>query len=485
MSKKFFLVLLLLLGVTSPIFSATGIPERIGNWRVEVGPPGNDYYKPPQAQAEVKPPSDTLKQIVKTLAPHTKITRWRLLQKDIYWFRAEAGIDEYDMILSTKGEILEIEYENDSTNVEEKPDELIIKGSKQPVSEQEIPEQARKTLKKIFPEAKPSQVWTAKSLAGKRFVIVLDETVFYARPDGQIQAAGRISHGALKEIDPNTQKREKTPEELEAEIEKYLSQYKDRFNFPNQLKKLGSKPKNTDGSFRCVIMGDSRSNDDLWPSIVKHIKQLDPKPAFVINTGDVVSRGTAVQFNEYYIPPLLELDIPFFIAIGNHDDGAKGDGKEFQYLFGQDAFNYYFDYGQARFILFDNVTNNQSEDVLVWLDQTLATTPADHHKYVAAHKPPRNIEKWAYHSWDESHSQLFTGLMSNHQVEHVFFGHIHAYSTAVLNNVNYTISGGGGAGLHNRFGAMGNVHHYLICDVLPDGSMKQQVVRFYRIENTK
>ena len=70
--------------------------------------------------------------------------------------------------------------------------------------------------------------------------------------------------------------------------------------------------------------------------------------------------------------------------------------------------------------------------------------------------------------------------MVKHHVDHVFFGHVHAYSTATLNGINYTVSGGGGAGLHNRFGPKGNVHHYIICDVLKDGSMKQQVVRFYR-----
>ena len=71
---------------------------------------------------------------------------------------------------------------------------------------------------------------------------------------------------------------------------------------------------------------------------------------------------------------------------------------------------------------------------------------------------------------------------NNHlyHVSHVFLGHIHAYSTATYNGVNYTVSGGGGAGLHNRYGPLGNVHHYVICDVLPDGTLKQQVVRFFK-----
>jgi len=68
-------------------------------------------------------------------------------------------------------------------------------------------------------------------------------------------------------------------------------------------------------------------------------------------------------------------------------------------------------------------------------------------------------------------------------VNDVYHGHIHAYSTAQYNGVNYTISGGGGAGLHDRYGPLGNVHHYIICDVTADGTVRQQVVRFYKTNN--
>ena len=69
--------------------------------------------------------------------------------------------------------------------------------------------------------------------------------------------------------------------------------------------------------------------------------------------------------------------------------------------------------------------------------------------------------------------------MTKHKVAEVYLGHIHAYSTAKQDGVNYTLSGGAGAGLHNRYGPKGNVHHYVICDVSADGTLKQQVVRFY------
>ncbi|HCK99425.1 MAG TPA: hypothetical protein DHW42_04885, partial [Candidatus Marinimicrobia bacterium] len=121
-------------------------------------------------------------------------------------------------------------------------------------------------------------------------------------------------------------------------------------------------------------------------------------------------------------------------------------------------------------------------ETIDWLDSVLSEAPENFHKIVVAHSPFGNVEKWLYHVMDKKHSKAFGDLMSKYKVDHVFFGHIHAYSTATYNGIDYTVSGGGGAGLHDRFGPAGNVYHYIICDVLPDGTLKQQIVRFHKTE---
>jgi hypothetical protein len=300
--------------------------------------------------------------------------------------------------------------------------------------------------------------------------------VFYARPDGQIQAGDDIN-GGLDEISPPVEMDEKA---FRAEMDSLLGPYREYFNFENQIKKLGKIPKNADGSYRYIVVGDTRSNWELWSNMVKHIDGLDPKPAFVINSGDIVPRGYINEFAEYYIPPLRQTDIPFFVAIGNHETGDDNMAHAFRYLFGENSLNYYFDYGKARYILIDNASDaSVPKETLEWLDKILSETPEGYNKYVAAHKPPATIQKWAYHSWGEEESKVFTDLMTKYKVTEVYLGHIHAYSTANYNGINYTLSGGGGAGLHDRYGPMGNVHHYVICDVSADGPVKQQVVRFY------
>jgi len=484
MLKRRLIVVLLALCVALPAFSGSGIPERIGPWRVEVGPPGNEFYEVPKAKAP--PPSEAVLRWVKIFTPRAKVAEWDL-QNDDYRIYAEIGKEKYQFDVTPEGKLLALEYENDATGTKEEPDQLVFRGTKKSIAVSKVPEAAIKTLAEALPEAKPSKAWTAETIAGPRYVIVIDQMAFYARPDGQIQAAGLISEGSLDEIDPpSPQKDKKTardPKAFNAELAELLGQYRERFNLENQIKKLGKGPKSADGSFRYVVMGDSRSQWEIWSSIVKHIDSLVPKPDFVINSGDIVPTGYAKEYHDYYVRALLETDIPFLVAIGNHDDGSDSMAQEYRYLFGEKALNYYFDYGKARYIFIDNITKVQPyEETLKWLDKTLADTPKGYRKYVAAHKPPSTIEKWAYHAWDDSNSRAFTDLMTKHKVDEVYLGHIHAYSTATYGGVNYTLSGGGGAGLHDRYGPLGNVHHYVICDVMADGTVKQQVVRFYKVD---
>ncbi len=462
------------------LLAADGIPKRIGHWRVEVGPAGNEFYELPIEKADVQPPTEEVMNVVRCIAPpNAKIEKWQLEKEDLYSIRAEVGPADYDFVITKDAKILELEYSNNSTGVSEEPGDLIIKGTKKPITSDKIPDKTLKIIKKIG-AGEPRNAWIAKTVAGDRLVVLAGDLVFYARLDGQIQAVGLVDSGALNEIDPKDLVK-KSPEEIYAEAQKELSKYQDKFNIQKNIKRLGNKPNSKDGSFRFVVMGDSRSNFDMWQSIIQHVNQLDPKPAFVINSGDIVRHGYTHEYLEYFIPPLLNTDIPYFIAIGNHDDGDSGKAIEYQALFGKNSLNYFFDYGQYRFIIVDNCTIVQPyKETLKWLEKTLASTPKNFKIIVVTHKPPYNISKWAYHSWDKEYSQQFTDLMSQYHVSHVFLGHIHAYSTATYNGVNYTVSGGGGAGLHNRYGPLGNVHHYVICDVLPDGTLKQQVVRFFK-----
>ncbi len=368
-----FITLSLLVFVACQAEIETEIPDQIGGWRVEVGPPGNEFYQAPAEAAEASPPSDAMFEMVKRIAPeYTEVKRWELEDGKEYFIRAEAESEEYDFLFSLEGELLELEYENDLAVVDEAPGEMIIKGTKKSVLIDETPKEALKTLGELFPGSAPGEGWQVSTAAGPRFVIVSEGRAFFARADGQIQAIGLLEDGALDEVDPPN---EMSPEEIRADAADRLGPYQDKFSFEKRLEELGAGPKSADGHYRFVIIGDSRSNPGLWPNIIEHIDLLDPKPDFVINTGDIVRHGYTDEYLDYYIPPLLETNIPFFVAPGNHDDGDSGLAVEYQILFGPNSLNFYFDYGNRRFIAIDNVTKVLPyEETLAWLEQVLEET---------------------------------------------------------------------------------------------------------------
>ncbi len=466
------------------LLSATGQagapPERVGRWRVEIGPPGNEAYQQPISPADAPPALAVVLERVARVAPaHTSVSRWEVQAENRYFVRAEAGPEEYDFLFAPDGALISLDYDNEWSNIEEEPGDLILPGSKASLPVTAVPKRALESIAVLFPRTAPTAAWRVETPAGPRYVVAVSDTAFFVRPDGQIQAAGSIAEGAMDDVRPD----ESDPGSGEsplAEAEKLLGPHRERFEVAGQISRLGPGPDDAKSSFRFVVMGDSRSQPDLWGAMVGHIDSLEPRPRFVINTGDVVSHGYVREYAEYFLPPLLEDVLPFFVAIGNHDDGDDTRALEYRYLFGNDSLSYFFDYGGWRFVFLDNVTSvSSSAETLAWLEGVLRDTPEGRRIVVSAHKPIGTVDKWAYHSWDGASSERFTELMASHQIAHVFFGHIHAYSTASARGVPYTITGGGGAGLHNRYGPQGNVHHYIICDVAPDGSLKQQVVRFF------
>ncbi len=165
------------------------IAGEIGKWRVEVGPPGNEFYELPQL--EQKPPSEAVLRYAKIFVPHIKITEWEL-DDDEYEISCQQEKEEYKFDITPQGELIELQYENDEIDVDEEAGELILQGTKKSIAVSEVPDRSLKTLKEAYPDLQPSETWTAETITGPRYVIQIGKMVFYARPDGQIQAGCRL-----------------------------------------------------------------------------------------------------------------------------------------------------------------------------------------------------------------------------------------------------------------------------------------------------
>ena len=248
-----------------------------------------------------------------------------------------------------------------------------------------------------------------------------------------------------------------------------LDQYAEKYNVNRVAEAFRDRPFLPDVGFSFVVWGDMRSNPRVIESLWAEIQNEDA--LFAIGTGDLVQRGYVQQWHEYFFPVINKYSkVPFLPVAGNHDLG-DGQRREYKRIFG--ALDYAFDYGDAQFIVLDNndgLTGRQ----LRWMEDRLRKANGKT-QFVFAHKPPNIIEKWAYHAFSKN-AVAFCALMTKYKVDTVFLGHIHAYSTAKLEGVNYVISGGGGAGLHSRYGPMGNVHHYCVVHV-KGGSALHEVVR--------
>jgi hypothetical protein len=461
------------------------IATESGQYRVVVGPAGNEYYDPPLAKGVTEPPkpSEKVMHWAKTITPEAEIIEIKFngsSDPSEYRIKTRDGDDEFKFYVLSTGDLTWMDRKNNRNQLRESSDEIVPIDSKYSINVNQVPEVFLKKLSNAFPGKEPKNAWFADSLVGPRYLVEIVGRVFYGTPGGMIHCMGKVKDGGLEEV--STDKTLGPGAGLT--IEELISKWGDQFNYADAIAKLKvNQPK--DNNFRYIVMGDCRDQRPLLDAMVQHIDSLDPKPAFVIISGDAVRHGYADEYDSYFLPAISKTDIPFFVAIGNHDVGMGARADEFRSLFGNDSLNFYFDYGKSRFVFLDNCSiTTKWNDNLDLADKWLRSAPKDFHTYVSLHKPPTTIKKWAYHAMSEKDSVPFTDLMTKHQVDEVYCGHIHAYSTDSLDGVNYTLSGGAGASLHDRFGPRGTVHHYVICDSSDEGAT-QQLVRFYNKDEEK
>lgn len=116
---------------------------------------------------------------------------------------------------------------------------------------------------------------------------------------------------------------------------------------------------------RYVLIADPHTKNgtynDFFIPTLNEIAEADPD--FVICLGDLTNHGYSGEITEFYsiVKDWMEqTSIPFFSLPGNHDfySGAQGYTGYNNYIGEQ---TYYFDYGNIRFILFNNVRQNYND----------------------------------------------------------------------------------------------------------------------------
>lgn len=249
-----------------------------------------------------------------------------------------------------------------------------------------------------------------------------------------------------------------------------------------QLSKLQETKRAPGETFRFAVIGDAEPGR-FWVSRAlfnvpgvfwRLLGRADrAKHDFILQLGDMVSRGTPANFWSFIKGlGLSKITTPFLTVIGNHDrhkpHGITNDVM-YRATFGET--NYVFDRGGRRFVVVDSSAGMITREQLVWLKGQLDPSVPT---VVFTHIPPAPLGEWT--DWGrfkgaggfKPGATEFMRLMSENKVERVYMGHIHGLGTLRRDGVTYVLTGGGGSPLFPG-PVKDKVHHWLSVEAGPDG----------------
>ena len=177
--------------------------------------------------------------------------------------------------------------------------------------------------------------------------------------------------------------------------------------------------------------------------IITHIFHLDPPPAFVMFTGDLISDDDPQSYR--HLKLLTDrLPSPTYFAMGNHDLR-----RPFRHLFlgedppGSEPYYYAFDAVGYRFVVLDSLVEGEvagelDAAQLAWLDDTL-TSVSEQPTVVFMHHPPvpTGVDWLDAHAFGNG-DDLLDILAKHRQVQRVFFGHVHMPIQITERGVQFT-----------------------------------------------
>ena len=250
--------------------------------------------------------------------------------------------------------------------------------------------------------------------------------------------------------------------------------------------------------FTFIVYGDTR--EPAYPETDLVIEKIiNENPAFVINTGDMVANANAHHWKifDLFGGGILKSGIPMYPTLGNHEYEIMGNGKSdsveerlghyfkrFSIL--KNNRWYSFKYGNNLFLILDtNVYCSPGSEQYNWLVNKLSERN-NGFVFISSHFPLHT--KSPAHPTRKS-EEILADMLENPPIEGrikpdiVFTGHIHNYERYNYNNINYIITGGGGAEPFrvNRdkddvYNIPGNTFHYCKVTVFEE-SVSFQMIR--------
>lgn len=237
---------------------------------------------------------------------------------------------------------------------------------------------------------------------------------------------------------------------------------------------------------RFALYGDDRDGHDIHRKICGLIAAEHPD--FVLNTGDLVKRGSEPDLWKIFddITAPLRKQTEYIPVRGNHDFGDDAFETRFKLPVAAPGATYFaFNRGSCHFIGLDideHTEYGPDSAQYKWLVGDLDASKGKYkHTFVFFHVPPYSIGR---HGSDLSVRSALCPLFEKYGVDAVLNGHDHNYYRTTRNGIAYIVSGGGGAPLYDTDPSKGaidgdkweKVNHYVMFDVSGD-SVRAKVVR--------
>lgn len=198
---------------------------------------------------------------------------------------------------------------------------------------------------------------------------------------------------------------------------------------------------------KVVVYGDSRSNPEIHQKIVNQI--INTKPAAIFHVGDLVDEPENKKEWEgvnAILKPLQASSL-FFVAAGNHEKESLDYYNNFN-LPGNEKW-YSWDVATTHFIVLDtNLETDLNSEQYKWVKQDLELAAKSKFRVIITHHPFLSVGPHV--SEKNNFNQDLNNLFIKNKVAIVFSGHEHNYERFLDNNINYIVTGGGGAPLHDQ-----------------------------------
>ena len=184
---------------------------------------------------------------------------------------------------------------------------------------------------------------------------------------------------------------------------------------------------------------------------IARIKAMVPQPSFVIVSGDLTNIGDEMSY-ALVNDRLKALDLPVFVALGNHD---KREAFAKTVLGRNDDLSapYFYEHydpalADAHIITLDTlipgkVGGTLGDDQFAFLADALARHP-DVQKIIVMHHPPALDEKpqLGWESIDFAATEKLAGTLAGHRVAAILSGHIHLNRVCHWNGIPIVIPTG-------------------------------------------